>query len=161
MLDIAIVLLLVAAVCTIGYRYYAANTGSDEADGKAVQVRFAVESVLPGTADELTIGDVLYWENTQQSIGTLVQHPEASGMCSVAINAAEELLRDANGNYVSVSVPEGGRVDLEGLLDCRGTFDEQRTFLLGGRYTLTPGQRISVYTERVTFVLTVLEIVGA
>ena len=141
-LDIAIILVLVAAICVIGYRYYAANAGGDEADTRAVQIRFAVENVLPGTADALTTGDVLYWESNQQAIGTLALHPQATGTSPVAIFPSEQLLHDAGGNYVSVSSPEGARVDWEGLLNCRGSFHEQNAFLLDGRYILIKRSRI-------------------
>ncbi len=160
-LDLAILLILLAAICSIGYRYYAANAHANDTDGEPVQVRFTVESVLPGTADALTSGDILYWESTQQVFGALAMHPQAQGICPVSVSAASELLRDANGNYVNVFVPEGARVDWEGVLNCQGTFNEQNTFLLDGRYTVTPGQKISVYTEKVSFILTVTEIVGA
>lgn len=156
-LDIAIVLLLIAALVAIGYRYYLADAATDEENMREYQVSFSVENALPSVADSLKLKDAVYFADGTK-MGELTLHPSASIGQAVHTVPADSLVKDHLGNYVSVSVPDGYREDLFGVMVCHALVDENGVVRIGGETAVTPGQRMTVHTELVTLVITVTSV---
>lgn len=156
-LDVVILLLLLAAIVSIGYRYYLANEAADADELDDYEITFRAENVLPGVVDALRAGDVIYLSDGE-AMGTLGLADGAQGNAPVVTEAAETLVRDAQGNYVSVTLPDASYLDVQGIVKCQGVKDENGTLLLGGDRSVTPGQKLTVHTEKATLVLTVMSI---
>ncbi|MBR0442766.1 MAG: hypothetical protein IIX15_00340 [Clostridia bacterium] len=156
-LDIVILLLVIAAVASVVLRYYQTQNSIEQQNSKTVYLSFAVEEAIPGIADAVLAGDTLYLADGTV-MGTLVAHERATGACPLAVDAAQMLLKDASGRYVNATLSGNSLVDLEGVLRCTGIYDEQGAFLLGGRYSISPGQKIAVLSEKTAFVLYVTAI---
>ena len=156
-LDIAIVLLLVAALVAIGYRYYLADAATDEENMREYRVSFSVENALPSVADSLKIKAEVYFADGTK-MGELTLHPAASIGQAVHATAADTLIKDDQGNYVSVTVPDGYREDIFGEMICHAVVDENGAVRIGGETVVTPGQKLTVHTELVTLVITVTSV---
>ena len=157
-LDIAILLIVIASIVSIGYRYYQTREGVSDEQLRTAELTLTAQAVEPGVINALTQGNVVYLKNTGEVLGTLEKHPQATGSCPVEFHAASVIMTDEHGNYVQASMPDGTLLDLTAVIKSRGTVDEEGVFLLDGRYAVVPGQRISVYTERVSMVLTVTQV---
>ena len=157
LLDLVIILLLLAAVFSVGYRYYTSSQGASESELKQASVVFRVENTLPALATTLTHADPIYSESNDEQIGTLVRHPEAVNSF-VLSTAASLLLETGDGTYVRVDDPSGTRVDIEGVMGCRGVMSENGIFLLNGVTEISPGQMLYVYTEKAAFSLLIVDI---
>lgn len=157
-LDIVILLLVIAAVASVVFRYYQTKNSHEEQNSQTVSVSFTVEQALPGVADAVAVGDMLCLTDGA-TFGTLEMHKDATGSCPFAVREAHMLLQDADGNYVNAPLLGSNLVELDGVLTCTGIYDEYGSFLLGGRYSISPGQRVAVYGEKAAFVLCVTEIV--
>lgn len=157
LLDLVIVLLLLAAIFSVGYRYYMSEQGISDDELRQASVTFRVENTIPTLAATLAHADPIYSANSRDQLGTLVRHPSAS-TGPVISTAASMLLENGDGSYVRVDCPDGSRVDLEGMMSCRGTLSEGGVFMLNGVTELSPGQVLTVYTEKTSFSLLVVDI---
>ena len=156
-IDIVILLLVVAAIASVVLRYYQTQAEVQDQNARRVHVSFVVEDARPGVAEATSIGDAV--DLTDGTVfGELLAHESAAGECPFAMSAAQVLLQDENGHYVNATLSGAALVDLQGVLTCTGIYDEQGAFLLGGHYSLSPGQRVAVQTERTIFVLCIAEI---
>ena len=155
-LDVAIVLVLIASIASIGYRYYQTRAAAEEDHLQTVQLSFSAHQVLPGAVSALAQGDAVYLADTQDRMGTLVAHPQSVGSnCPVFAPSATLTLLSDKGDYVKVAMPEGTLLDVQGTVRCQGTIAQDGSFLLNGRYVLTPGESVQIYTERVQMNVTV------
>ncbi len=157
LLDVVIILLLLAAVFSVGYRYYMSTQGVPDDEQRQASVTFRVESALPTLASALAYADPIYSVNSGEQIGTLVRHPSAD-TSPVLSTAAALLVEDGDGSYVRVEHPSAERVDIEGVMSCRGTVTDRGVFLLEGVTELSPGQMLNVYTETTAFTLLIVDI---
>ncbi|MBE6660004.1 MAG: DUF4330 family protein [Ruminococcaceae bacterium] len=159
-LDIAIILLVLAAAFAIGYRYYQTVTEEKNDTLDTVMVTFEVKSAQSAITKAIKAGDVVYLDSADSALGQIVVHTAATDGTPFSVSAAKVLVQDANGNYVEVTVPDDSSiVDFEGTVSCLGFVDENGTFLLDGRTPITPGQKIAVYTEQTSFTLTVVSLI--
>lgn len=157
-LDIVIVLIVLASLFSIGFRYYQTNVAPGDEEFKTVRITLEAQSVRPGAVNALTQGNTVYLEGSGERLGVLLTHPAAQGTSPVASAPASVLMTDEQGNYVRLPMPDGTLFDLQAVIEAQGSFDADGVFLLQGRYPLTPGQALSVYTERVSLVLTVKQV---
>ncbi len=157
-LDIAILLLLVAILAAVGYRYYQTVRATEDDALSSVRLTYTVKGALPVLTEEIRADETLYLDGTNEVLGLVVTHMQAPLGSPFSATPAQSVVQDAQGHYVTVVAPDGARLDLTGVLICRGTIDEDGSFLLDGRMPLTPGQTIAVHTERTAFVLTVSDI---
>lgn len=157
-LDTAIVLLLLVAAFTVGYRYYQSANEAQHDVQNTVTVTFRVEDASAAMPAAMANGETLYLSSTGDALGALLEHQEATEGTPFQIMPVEVLTQNEDGTIVSVAMPDG-TVDFIGVLSCQGIFDENGSFLLGGRTPITPGQTVAVYSERTAFVLTVISIV--
>ncbi len=158
-LDLAIILLLVAALVAIGYRYYQIRAEKAEiasAPDRA-RVTFEIKALSPTTAAMLERKDMVYLSD-DSLFGKLVAHPKTGEESPLLMTDAILNLRDQLGKYVSVTVPKDVLCDVTGILECNGITNDQGDFLINETMVLTPGQTLTLHTERVEFTLTITAI---
>jgi hypothetical protein len=150
-LDIAIILILIAAIATVGYRYYQ-STGADQAgDMKNVVVTYRVEKAPEAVAQAIKQNDTFYLDSTGGELGIALD-VSAEENSIFEVTAIEATTKNDSGETVTVTLPV---VNLSGGMICRGTIGEDGSFLLDGHTPITPGQHLTVHTETVTLTLTV------
>jgi hypothetical protein len=153
-LDIAIILLLIAAIATVGYRYYQAAGADQMGDLKNVVMTFRVVEAPESIAQMVQQNDKVYLDSTGAELGMALD-VSAQGDSIFEITPIQVTTKDDKGDTVTVTLPV---VNLSGGLLCQGTMGEDGTFLLDGRTPITPGQRLTVHTETATFTLTVMAV---
>lgn len=153
-LDIAIVLVLVAAIVVVGYRFYQTAAGKGEDDMKNVVMTFRVVEVPEAVAGTVKQNDTFYWDATGEELG-LALDVSSEGESIFEVTPCKVTTKGENGEDVVVTLPV---VNLSGGMLCQGTIGEDGAFLLGGRTPVTPGQQLTVHTEEVTFTLTVMAV---
>lgn len=151
-LDIAIVLLLIAAIVTVGYRFYQAAGSDNEGEIKNVVMTFRVEEAPEAVAHMVKQNDTFYLDSIQGALGTALDI-STEGESIFEVTPMQVTVKGEGGEAEAVTLP---LVDLTGGLLCRGTLQEDGSFLLDGRTPITPGQHLVVHTETVTFTLTVM-----
>lgn len=144
-LDIILLLLVLAAIVGIIYRYHEAKVADREPMIEA-EVSFSVREVLPGIGETLRAGDTLRMGADNTVFGQLKK---------IEVTPAMVLAEDDNGQYVVVELPEGTRIDMAGTILCEGRKNENGAFVLNGETVLTPGETFAVYTDKAAFMLTV------
>jgi hypothetical protein len=160
-LDIVIVLLLLAAIATVGYRYYQSVKEVEQDAQQDVLITFEVKQLLSDAKNKIKDQETLFLDSTGESFGILQKHENATEGSIFSVRAAQVTVQDENGNYVTLDHPDSSLIDVVGSVTCRGRLSEDGSFLLDGRTPITPGQTISVHTEQVSFVLTVVRITSA
>ncbi len=158
-LDLAIILLLLAAIATLGYRYYQSVKEAEQDAQQTVLITFEVKDMLVSAED--SVGkEALYLDSTGDLLGVLQIHKGASADSVFVVRPAQVTVQDEMGNYVTVDNSDTSRVDVTGTVKCIGRLNADGSFLLDGKTPITPGQVIAVHTEKVSFVLKVMTISG-
>lgn len=100
----------------------------------------------------------MYFSDSGKKFGVLEANDASESGSALAVSAANVLIRDDSGNYVSVSYPDEALVDATGAVLSSGYYDASGSFLLDGKIHVTPGETIRVRTELADFTLVVTEI---
>ena len=156
-LDIAIVLLLIAAVVSVGYRYYKNREEAMNAHMQTVILTVQAEDVSVALPSLVRLGETVYLSETNETLGEIVSHPHATNNIPFAVSAADGIVGDGQGNLADVELPDVGLRDIEGVIRCQGSM-EGTTFLWGGKTPITKGQTLTVHTEYTTLTVTVVAI---
>lgn len=156
-LDIAIVLLLVAAIVTVGYRYYKGREEAIGAQMQTVMLTFQAEDVSAALPALIQLGEMVCLNGTNEVLGEVVPHPHATNGTPFSVTAARDVVSDALGNLADVELPDVGLRDIEGIVRCQGSMDGT-TFLWNGKTPITQGQALVVHTEYATLTITVVGI---
>ena len=155
-LDILIVLLLVAALVAIGYRYYAhSGQGKSELLSYA-EVSFEIKDAVYSLPSYVKVGDELYMEDGTY-LGVLKDSSTDDDSTALYTSPATVIATDEDGNFVRISYADHSRLDCTGILSCRGTFEADGSFLLDGTMHLTPGSAIRVHTETASFTIAITD----
>lgn len=153
-LDLFILLLLVASIIGIGYRYYT-KTHPARADMLTdAEISFEIKSAVFTLPSYVKAGDVLYFEDGTV-FGTVMDNSTEEENTALYVTPATVLTTDENGNYIRITYPDSSRVDCMGKLRCTGVFEEDGAFLLDGTRYITGGTALTVHTETASFVLNV------
>ena len=149
-LDILIVLLLLAAIVAIGYRYYTlSGQGKSELLSYA-DISFEIKDAVYSLPTYVKTGDEVYMEDGTY-LGVLKDNNSDDESTALYIEPASVIATDEDGNLVRISYSDHSRLDCMGTLSCRGTFEADGSFLLDGTMHLTPGSAIRVHTETASF----------
>jgi hypothetical protein len=155
-LDILIVLLLVAAIVAIGYRYYTlSGKGKSELLSYA-DISFEIKDAVYSLPAYVKTGDELYMEDGTY-LGVLKDNNTADESTALYTEPASVIATDEDGNLVRISYSDHSRLDCMGTLSCRGTFEADGSFLLDGTMHLTPGSAIRVHTETASFTMAITD----
>lgn len=156
-LDVAIVLIVLASVIGIYFRFNLIETLNQNANTKNVIIFYNIDNVRYTTPNYINVDDKVYFSSTGELLGTVIN---ASEEMSNALNVApssEDFFDD--GEYVEVFFPNSeSRVDANGRLSCKGAYNDDRGLLINGSTHISAGQTISVKTELASFVITITSI---
>ena len=156
-LDIAIVLLLVAAMVTVGYRYYKNREDVVGAQMQTVMLTFRAEDISAAIPALIPLGETVYLNSTNEALGEVALHPHATSDTPFSVTAARDVVSDGQGDLVDAPLPDIGLWDMEGVLCCQGSMDGT-TFLWNGKTPITQGQTLVIHTEYATLTISVVEI---
>lgn len=155
-LDILIVLLLLAAIVAIGYRYYTlSGQGKSELLSYA-DISFEIKDAVYSLPTYVKTGDEVYMEDGTY-LGVLKDNNSDDESTALYIEPASVIATDEDGNLVRISYSDHSRLDCMGTLSCRGTFEADGSFLLDGTMHLTPGSAIRVHTETASFTMAITD----
>lgn len=160
-LDAVIILLIVVSVVGIYLSYNVTDALKNRKDLKEYVVDFSIQDVRNSTRNYINIGDVLYYSEDGEVLGTLLGHTNDATQ-PLSYGAAADYFVDKAGNTQSVLYPytdqPSDRIDAIGRFSCKGVSSEDGGFLVNGSRYLAPGQTILVQTELVTFTVTIKNI---
>ncbi len=157
-IDIVIILLILAAIAGIAFRVYSAKSPTVSSEKADYEIRFRVDSVSYMLPNYLRAGDQVYFGDSGKKFGILQANDGSENGSALAVRAANILIRDEGGNYISASYPGEALVDATGTVLASGYFDASGSFLLDGKIHVTPGETVRVRTELADFTLVVTEI---
>lgn len=153
-LDLLILLVLLACLVGIGYRYYTSSGQSQSRSFREAEISFEIKDAVFTLPSYVQAGDQVRLESGAL-LGTLQDNNAADGATALYVSAASLITTDEDGNYIRITYPDSSRVDCLGSLLCRGVFEEDGSFLLEGNTYLTPGSTYRVHTETAAFTLVV------
>ena len=159
-LDLLILLLLVAAIIAIGYRYYTKSRPARADEMRAAEVAFEIKGAIFTLPSYVKAGDVLYLEDGT-ALGTVLNNSPEEENTALYVQSAAVITTDESGKYVRVSYPDSSRVDAQGKLRCNVLPEADGSFLLDGSTYITPGSVIRVHTETAAFDMTVTSVTEA
>ena len=158
LLDVVIILLVIAVLVGIYFRYNVFDMIGNLQNQNEVNVTFSVENIQDTTRYYIDIGDAVYFKDDGKSFGTIMESAENSDRALSYTPATEKFLDQDSGGVISVNYPAGTRIDVEGKIKCKGSFSDDGSFLLGGSKYISPGQTVEICTERVTLIIKITAI---
>lgn len=155
--DAMIVILAILAVVGIYFRYNILDFLTAAKNNEQYVVSFSVENIRYTTPNYINVDDQVYFESDGKLLGIIISESENQG--ALNITPASELFVDSAGGIVEAFYPnENSRVNAKGRMLCEGRRNSDGGFAVDGKTYVAAGQSIEVYTERVSFVLTVTDI---
>ena len=148
-MDAVIVLFVVFCVIGIVLRVGVIGFSGKEAPLDRYQIRFSVSDIAATSEKAMVAGDTLRLVRQGQVLGTLI------GLESVS--SAKVYVEKYNGEIALAEYPAGTRIDVVGVILAEGTAEE-KGFLLGGTFLLSPGVEYQVQSEHMDLVLKILDI---
>lgn len=163
-LDAVIILLVVAIVVGIYFRYSFFDTLNSVKNMKECYVTFKTDKITTNVSREMYDGDTIYFKADGSSFGTLAVKSEEITMVIQEQPATSTVFKDGN-TYADVQYPQGMDGSLIygiGTIKCNCAISENGSYLLNGTTYISPGQTYTVCTEKVTvnIMITDIEVVS-
>ncbi len=157
-LDVAIIILILASILGIYFRYNLFDTLGNVQSKDQAAIEFRVENIKETTKTYISIDDNVYFKNDGRSFGTIMPYEENSNEALRTSYTSATFVE--NGNTITVSYPAGenARIDANGKIKCKGAFGDDGSFKLNGTEYLSAGQTMTICTELVTLEITILKI---
>ena len=159
-LDAVIILLVIAAICGIYFRYNMMDTIAARRNIREYKIEFAIDNINFTTTSFLKENDEVRFASSGDTFGNLIKESVGMSDSILSVTPASEVFVD-NGEVIEVFYPEGTRVDAEGTLKCKGTYSDDGIFLVNGNVSIASGEVISVHTDEVTVSMRILSITEA
>ncbi len=156
-LDAVIIILVVAAICGIYFRYNIMDAISARRNIRDYDIEFSIDNINFTTTGFLNENDQIRFASDGTVLGVLIKDSDGMSENILSITPASETFSD-NGQVIEVYYPEGTRVDVRGTLRCSGTYSDEGIFLVNGSTSLSSGELINVRTDEVSVALRVLSI---
>ena len=156
-LDVAIIILILAAILGIYFRYNVFDMIGNYKDQSEAQIVFSVKNIKDTTKSFIKINDEVYFKDDGSKFGSIMSGEENSNDALVGIVPASATFVE-NGNIITVADPSGTRIDASGRIKCKGTFGTDGSFKLNGLEYISAGQTKVICTELVTLEITILKI---
>ena len=149
-IDALIILVLLACVVGLVFRYGNFGGGAQESELEDYEIYFSVSNVAYTSEDAFVKGDTVTLADEGVVLGTLSDIK--------TILPAEFVARDKSGNLITVNYPASTRIDVTGYINSRGVMRENGYFVNGTVYVAS-GKEYTVRTEHMDVVLKILNIV--
>lgn len=156
-LDAVIILLVIAAVCGIYFRYNIMDMIEARRNIKEYTVEFSIDNINASTTRFIHENDEVRFASSNERLGVFIKDPNGMSDSVLSITPASEIF-NRNGNIVEVFYPEDTRVDAIGRIKCNGTYSDNGIFLVNGSVSLSSGEVIEVHTDEVTVSIKILGI---
>ena len=148
-LDAVIILLVIVIVLSVYFRYNIVQWLSNSNDIKEYMISYTIDDVRYTTPNYINIGDKVYFADSGDEFGTLVNVSENMG--ALSITPASEFFTDSKGNIVEVFYPNSEtRVSAIGKMVCNGRYSDDGSFLVNGSTFVASGQYIKINTPYTT-----------
>jgi hypothetical protein len=163
-LDAVIILLVIAIVAGIYFRYSFFDTLNSMKNMKECYVTFKTDKITTNVSREMYDGDAIYFKSDGSSFGTLAVKSEEITMVIQEQPATSTVFKDGK-TYADVQYPQGMDGSLIygiGTIKCNCAVSENGSYLLNGTTYISPGQTYTVCTEKVTvnIMITDIEVVS-
>lgn len=159
-LDAVIILLVIAVVVGIYFRYSFFDTLSGVKNMKECYVTFKTGNTTTDTTRELDKDDLVYFKSDGETFGTLTVKSEEISTVIQEQPATNTVFKDGKA-YPDVQYPQGIDGSLiygTGVIKCSCLITEDGSFLLNGSTYISIGQTYTVCTEKVTLDITITRI---
>ena len=158
-LDVVIIILILAAIVGVYFRYNILDTLTGNLNQKDYIVSFEINDIAYSTENYINIGDKVYYNSgSGDDIGKLMEASEDAKNALITVPAITSFVPDGENRAVEVSYPKDTRIDASGRMLCSGTYSVESGFLLNGRDHLSAGDKISVKTNLVTVEIVITNI---
>ncbi len=156
-LDAVIILLVIAAVCGIYFRYNIMDMIAAKRNIKDYTIEFSIDNINASTTRFIEENDELRFASNNERLGVLVKDPSSMSDSVLSVTPASEIF-NRDGQIVEVFYPEDTRVDAIGRVKCSGTYSDKGFFLVNGSVSLSSGEVVAVHTDEVTVSIRILNI---
>ena len=154
----AVIFLLIVAICLgIYFRYSVFDMLGNSKNQTEATVNFSVKNIKSTTSYYIDIDDKVYIKDDGSVLGTMMASDENSDLALGKMEPSKATFFD-KGTEISVKYPVDTRIDAEGKIKCKGMFAQDGSFMLNGSDRLSPGQTLTICTEKVTLEITVISI---
>ncbi len=157
-LDVVIIVLLVAVVAGVYFRYNILDMLTGSRNLKEYTVSFEIKDIQYKTENYINVGDKVYYYDSSEELGTLIEASEDAKNALIVVPSTKTFVPEGTNQAVEVAYPSNTRIDATGRMVCKGTFSDQSGFLFKGKEHIAPGDVISVKTELVTVNIIVTDI---
>lgn len=155
-LDVVIILLVLAAVVGVYFRFNVIDTITNKSNIKECRVSFAIKDIRYTTADYIGVGDKIYYSNGEE-LGSLIEASNDS-INALTVRPASKTVVSSNGEAVTITYPVDTRIDAEGRFICKCSVSSDGAYLVDGTKRIAAGETVSVYTEKVSLNILITDI---
>lgn len=156
-LDAVIILLVIIIILSIYFRYNIVQWLSNTNDLKDYTISYTIEDVRYTTPNYINIGDKVYFADSGDEFGTLINVSENMG--ALSITPASQIFTDSNGNIVEVFYPNSEtRISAIGKLVCSGRYSDDGSFFVNGSTYVASGQYVKVNAPHATVTIRIDDI---
>ncbi len=159
-LDAVIILLVIAIVVGIYFRYSFFDTLTNMKNMKECYVTFKTGNVTVDTTRALYKDDLVYLKSDGSTFGTLAVKSEEMSTVIQEQPATNTIFKDGKA-YADIQYPQGidgALIYGTGVIKCSCLLSEDGAYLLNGSTYISIGQTYTVCTEKVTFDITITQI---
>ncbi len=157
-LDVVIVVLIIATVVGVYFRYNVFDTIGNLQNQNEAQITFVAKGIDFSPNNFIQPGDSVYFKNDGKNFGTMMASTETSQVAFITTPASESFITP-DGKHITVPYPLDNallaKTNAEGKIKCSGTFSEDGSFLLGGSTYIAAGGIYVICTEKVTLEITI------
>lgn len=159
-LDAVIILLVVAIVVGIYFRYSFFDTLTNARNMKECYVTFKTDNVSSKVTGALSLDDLVYFKSDGNTFGTLAVKSDEVSTVIQEQPATQTVSKDGKA-YADIQYPQGIDEPLiygTGIIKASCLINEDGSYILNGSTYISIGQTYTVCTEKVTFNITIVQI---
>ena len=158
-LDIVIIILILAAVAGIYFRYNILDTLTGRLNQKDYIISFEINDIMYSTENYINIGDKVYYNSgSGENVGKLIEASEDSKNALSVRYAKIDIIPEGEKQVYEAYYPKDTRIDASGRMLCSGTYSVAGGFLLNGTDHVSAGDKLAVRTDLVTVEIVITDI---
>ena len=156
-LDVFIILLVIAAVVGVYFRYSIVDFLRSDMNKEQYVISYSIDDIRYTTPNYMQVDDEVYFASNGKLFGTLLSESENQGVLNI-MPASKEFV-DSKGDIKNVFYPNSeSRVTAKGRLLCEGAYNSEGGFFVDGNTYISAGQTIDVRTDMVSVTMRILSI---
>jgi hypothetical protein len=156
-LDAFIIILVIAAVVGVYFRYSILDFLRSDMNAEKYVVTYSMDDIRYTTPNYIHADDKVYFASSGELFGTIIRESENQGVLNI-MPASKEFV-DSSGAIKKVFYPNSeSRVTAKGRLLCDGGYDSNGAFFINKNTYVSAGQILSVRTDMVSVSIRILSI---